>query len=798
MDALAQDLRYALRTLARAPGFALVAVVTLGLGIGTTTTVFSVVQGVLLRSLPFPHAERLVDIKLERAEYRHPGTVGGATSPLAAYRTWRTATAAFEDMATYTGDDAVLTGMGLAERVMAWHVPYNFLPLLGAQLQLGRGFAADEDKPGSPPVVILSHAFWTLRFGGDSGVLGRTITLDTVTYTIVGVMSSRFRYPADAAVWSNLGSALSGPSGARRAHQWAFWVVGRLRPGVTPARAQDQLDAVTRPAWSEEPDIAGALPVVGTLHGYLVRDVRASLWILFGATTLVLLVACANVSGLLLARGSDREREMSVRVALGAGRGRLAQAVVTESLLLAVGGGVLGILLAIWSVPALLALGGSELPAIQGIGIDARVLAAAVALSLGAGALAGLTPALRVGLGQPAEALRGVGPGALRGWRSRPAAGLVVAQVAITIVLLAGAGLLLRSFDRTIHSNPGFEGARVVVAELHLPPYRYPTTASRGAYLSLALDRARSLPGVAAVAAASGIPLAGGEISSVSRPGIPARPDQPWAWVSAVSPDYFHILGIRLLRGRLPATAGEVVIDAAAARTYLSGRDPLGSTLSVGGYERSLSVVGIVGDTRQESLAESPPPHVYPALLPEPPAYLKILVSAAGDPGALGTALQRELQTVDANVPLDRVTPLSSLMSGSLAVQRLYTWLLGIFAAIALLLAAAGLYGLVAYSVIRRTREIGIRVALGAQRRAVVALMMGHGLILTGVGIVAGLTGSVAATRVLRRYLFEVTPTDPAVLAAVAGVLMCAAAAAAYVPSRRATRVDPMVALRTE
>ena len=797
MEALFQDLRYALRALAKAPGFALVAVLTLGLGIGATTTVFSIVQGVLLRSLPFPHAERLVDIKLTRAEYRHPGMIGGGTSPLAGYRTWRTATRAFEDMAAYTGDDAVLTRLGPAERVTAWHVSTNFLPLLGAQPLLGRGFTADEDRPGSAPVAILSHDFWMSRFGGDSGVVGRTVTLDTLTYTIVGVMSHRFRYPSDAALWTNLGPALSGPAGGR-AHQWAFWVVGRLRPGVTPARAQDQLDVTTRGAWSDEPDIAGTLPVVGSLHGFLVWDVKASLWILFGATTLVLLVACANVSGLLLARGSDREREISVRVALGAGRGRLARAVVSESLLLSAGGGILGVLLATWCVPTLVSLAGSELPAIQGIGINASVLGAAVALSLGAGILAGFAPGLLVGLRPPAELLRGVAPGSLRGWRSRPASGLVVAQVAITLVLLAGAGLLLHSFDRMVRSNPGFDSGGVVVAELHLPLYRYATTASRATYLSEVLDRARSIPGAVSAAAASGIPLSGGEISSVTQRGVPAPPDRDWAWVSAVSPEYFRLLGIRLLRGRLPATAGEAAIDVHAARLYVPERDPLGAILNVGGTERPLTVVGVVGDTRQQSLAESPPPHIYPALLPEPPGYLKILVRTAGEPQPIATTLERELRAVDPNLPLDRVATLASLMSDSVAQQRLYTWLLGVFAAVAMLLAAAGLYGLVAYSVTRRTREIGLRLALGAQRRAVVGMMIGDGLVLTAVGIGVGLAGSVAATRVLRRYLFEVTPTDPVALMAAAGILLCAAAAAAYIPSRRATHVDPMVALRAE
>jgi predicted permease len=798
MDALLQDLRYALRALAKAPGFTVVAVVTLGLGIGATTAVFSVVQGLLLRSLPFPHAERLVDIKQVRAEYRHPGTIGGATSPLASYRTWRTATSAFEDMAAYTGDDAVLTGVGPAERVMTWHVSANFLPLLGARPLLGRGFTADEDNPGSAPVAILSHAFWTTRFGGDRAVLGRTITLDTVAYTIVGVMPSRFRYPADADVWSNLGSALSGPSGARRAHEWGFWVVGRLRPGGSLSRAQDQLDAATRSAWSAEPDIAGTLPVVGTLQAYLVRDVRASLWILFGATTLVLLVACANVSGLLLARGSDREREMSIRVALGAGSRRLARLVVSESSLLAAGGGLLGMLLALWIVPTVVALAGPELPVIQGFGVDARALGAALVLSIVAAVLAALAPALRIALRPPSDALRGARPGTLRTWRSLPANTLVVAQVAISIVLLAGAGLLVRSFDRMVHTSPGFDATDVVVAELHLPPHRYATGAARRAYLSRALDRAKSLPGAAAVVPTTGIPLSGGEISSVSQPGTPARPDQPLAWVSAVTPDYFRILRIPALRGRLPEAVHEAAIDAAAARTYFAGEDPLGRNLTVGGHAE-LTVVGIVGDTRQESLGESPPPpHLYPALPPEPGAYLKILVRAAGDPVPLAAALRRELQAVDVDVPLDRVTPLSTLMSASLATQRLYTWLLGGFSVVALLLAGTGLYGLVSHGVIRRTREIGIRMALGANRRAVVALVVGHGLMLTTAGLVAGLGGTVAATRVLQRYLFEVTPTDPVVLTAVAGVLLCAATAAAYVPSRRATRVDPMVALRTE
>jgi putative ABC transport system permease protein len=794
MEALLQDLRHAARSLLRAPGFAIITAATLGLGIGATTAVFSIVDGVLLRSLPFPQANRLVDIKQAPIRYLHSGMSG--TSPFAFFETWRTATQVFDAMATYTGDDAVLTGLGPAEYVMNWHVGADFFSLLGARPVLGRGLLPAEDNPGSPPVAVLSHAFWMSRLGGDPHVLGRTITLDTVAYTVVGVMAGDFRYPAGAILWSNLGSLLTGPTGAQQAREWRFWVLGRLQRGVTLSKAQTTLEHVTQQAWSSEPQLNGMVPVARMLHSFLLLDLRAPLWIMLAATVLVLLVACANVSSLLLARATDKEREMAVRATLGAGTGRLARQVLSESVLIAVAGGAIGVVLAIWSVPTLLALAGSEVPKIRDIGVDLRVLVTTITICLASGLLAGLFPALRTARRPPAGALKGPGPGTTRQWRSRPAGALVIAQVALTLMLLTAAGLLLRSFDRLVHVDGGFDPRHVVAAELHLPSASYQTPAAEGAFIRQSLERARSISRVTLVAAASGMPLAGGEVSTVSLPGLPEQHFQTVAWVSAVTQDYFRVLAIPVLRGRLPVTGDEAAIDSAAARTLFPGLDPLGRALSTGGYER-LTVVGLVGDTRQESLAEAPPAHIYPALLPSPTRYYKILIRTNGDPDRAAAELRRGLQAVDATVPLDRVAPLTMLMHDSLAQQRLYTWLLAIFAGAALLLAATGLYGLSSYAVVRRTREIGIRIALGADSGAVLGLVVGRGLLLTAGGIVVGLVGALAVTRLLQRYLFEVTPTDPGVLALVALLLLSVATVASFVPAQRAVRVDPMVALRT-
>jgi putative ABC transport system permease protein len=792
------DLRYALRSLLKSPGFTLVAVLILALGIGANTAIFSVVEAVLLRSLPFPEAERLVDIKLAQEAYRRPGG-GGGTSPLAAYDRWRTAGQDFADMATYRGGSPILSGLGAAERLRSWSVSANFFSLLGARPLIGRALVSDDDRPGAAPVVVLSHAFWQSRLGGDQKLVGRTITLDTTSYMVVGVMPRDFSYPAGASMWSNLGALLSGPDGPGRARQFGFWVIGRLRPDVTPARAQSDLDVIQRRAWSNDPSSAGWLPVVNPLRDYLVGPVRTSLLIMLGAVGLVLLVACANVASLLLARATARWREVAIRVALGAGRIRVLRETLTESVVLGFLGGAAGLLLALWGVPALVTLAGAELPRFAQVSVDGRVLALCFGAGAIAGFLAGLGPALRAARGAPADVLRAAGTDAIRSGTSRALDALVVVQVALTMVLLAGAGLLTRSFTRLTTLDPGFEPTQVVVAQLQLPAAQFTSDAQRVAYVEQALDRVRAMPGATDAAVASGIPLAGGAIVTATRPGIPERPGQEMAWLSAVTPAFFRTLGIPLERGRgLNASdPGVVLIDDAAARAYFPGEDPMGKQIRFyGGWTRT--IVGVVGDTRQEALRAPPPPHIYEPYASDAGGYLKVVVRVAGAPGPAVGALRHAIEPLGPGVPIDQVAPMTNLLADSLARQRLYTFLLLAFATMALALAAAGMYGIVSYGVSRRTREIGIRMAMGAGQRGVLEMVLGRGLVLTFVGLVLGVFGALAATRLLRSFLFEVGPTDPTVLAAAALALVAATLAACWFPARRATKVDPLVALRSE
>ncbi|MGB7211199.1 MAG: ABC transporter permease [Gemmatimonadales bacterium] len=792
MDTLLHDLRYAVRSLLKSPGFTATAVLTLALGIGATTTVFSVVEGVLLASLPFPHADRLVDIKQVRAN-----SGGGSTAPFGSYQVWQTATRTLDGIAAYSGNSAVLTGLGPAERIDWWSVTSSFFALLGTRPYFGRLLNADDDRTGSEPVVVLSHAFWMSHFGGDPHAIGRSLTLDTVSYTIVGIAPPDFQYPATALIWSNLGAYLASPAGARHAHEWSFWVVARLRPSISLVQAQADLDLVSRQAWDQAPDLNGALPALTPLKGYLVGQVQSGLLILLGAVALLLLIACANVASLLLSRGITRQHEMAIRVALGAGRARVASLVLAESAVVALTGGALGVLGALWSVPALVALAGSELPDIAHVGVNLPVLAMACGATLVAGILAGLVPAIRATRRPPGAALKAQGAGTTAATRNRSAGALIVVQVALALVLLVGAGLLARSFLRLVELDPGFAPDHVVVATLDLPTTRYTNADRRRAYAAEALTRIEALPGVLDAAIASGIPFEGGAISSVSVPGHPASEDLPWSWSAEVSPSYFRTLGIPLRRGTTTGGPHTVVIDEAAARAYFPGEDPIGREISYYGTVSAI-ITGVVGDTRQESLAEAPPPHIYQPLDNDFPTYVKALVHTSGDPAALIRPLHDALQSIDHDAPIDGVALLTDRIGTALATERLYTLMLGLFGTAALALAATGLYGIAAHSVAQRTREIGIRRALGAERRNVLALIIGHGLSLVAVGLLLGLAGAVVGTRVLKSFLFQVQPLDPLVIGLVGVVLAGTALLASYIPARRATQVDPMVALRAE
>jgi len=794
------DIRYALRTLARSPGFTLAAVVTLALGIGANTAVFSVVEGVLLRSLPFPHANRLVDIKTVPERYRN-GARWGGTSELTWYETWRTAPGVFDDLSAYIGDQPILIGPWEAARVESWSVMANFFPMLGARPLLGRVFLPGEDRPGTARVAVLSHRLWAARYGSDTTVLGRTLTLDTMKYVVVGVMPAGFRYPAGADVWLPLGSYLSGPDSRERARRQGYWYVGRLRSHVTLTQAQATLDVVSRRSWASEPGETGRLPLVVGLHDYLVGETRTPLLLMLGAVSLVLLVACANVANLLLARATARGHELAVRIALGAGTRRLIRQVLTESLLVAAFGGGLGVLLALWSVPALVGLAGAELPRVAEIGVNLRVLAAAITMSILVGVAAGLVPALQTARRAPSDALKSRSPNAGGdGWRHRSSDAFIVGQVALTMVLLSGAGLLARSFAHLVRLDPGFEPAHLLAAELQLPGTRYALPQARIAYVQQALERVRALPGVSAVTASSGMPLAGYAVGSVSLPGRPDEDSRLWAWISGVTDDYFRVLGIPLKRGRVfgaGTTDATVVIDEAAARAYFPGEDALGREIKF--YSaRTRTIIGVVGDTRQQNLQAPAPPHIYQPLASDAAAFIKLIARTAGDPSVSAKAMRDALREIDAGVPLERVAPVSELLSDARARHRFYALLVLVFAATALALAATGVYGIVAYAVTRRTQEIGVRVALGAGRRAVVRLIVSRGMMLTLGGIVLGGAGAFGVTGLLRDLLFEVGPRDPVTLAAVALLLLAATLLASWLPARRATKVDPMVALRYE
>jgi len=794
------DIRYALRTLARSPGFTLAAVVTLALGIGANTAVFSVVEGVLLRSLPFPHANRLVDIKTVPERYRN-GARWGGTSELTWYETWRTAPGVFDDLSAYIGDQPILIGPWEAARVESWSVMANFFPMLGARPLLGRVFLPGEDRPGTARVAVLSHRLWAARYGSDTTVLGRTLTLDTMEYVVVGVMPAGFRYPAGADVWLPLGSYLSGPDSRERARRQGYWYVGRLRSHVTLTQAQATLDVVSRRSWASEPGETGRLPLVVGLHDYLVGETRTPLLLMLGAVSLVLLVACANVANLLLARATARGHELAVRIALGAGTRRLIRQVLTESLLVAAFGGGLGVLLALWSVPALVRLAGAELPRVAEIGVNLRVLAAAITMSILVGVAAGLVPALQTARRAPSDALKSRSPNAGGdGWRHRSSDAFIVSQVALTMVLLSGAGLLARSFAHLVRLDPGFEPAHLLAAELQLPGTRYALPQARIAYVQQALERVRALPGVSAVTASSGMPLAGYAVGSVSLPGRPDEDSRLWAWISGVTDDYFRVLGIPLKRGRVfgagTTDATAVVIDEAAARAYFPGEDALGREIKF--YGARTRIIGVVGDTRQQNLQAPAPPHIYQPLASDAAAFIKLIARTAGDPSVSAKAMRDALREIDAGVPLERVAPVSELLSDARARHRFYALLVLVFAATALALAATGVYGIVAYAVTRRTQEIGVRVALGAGRRAVVRLIVSRGMMLTLGGIVLGGAGAFGVTGLLRDLLFEVGPRDPVTLAAVALLLLAATLLASWLPARRATKVDPMVALRYE
>ena len=803
-----QDVVYAARGMRRAPGFALVVLATLALGIGATTAIFSVVRGVLLRPLPFPDAAQVVRVWPAN---RGAGEDRGKLS-VTELEDWTRELRGFTAVGAYQvlGTGRVFGDGPEPSYVPTAYVSAGFFPALGAAALAGRTLGPGEHLAGANHAAVVSHGFWQRQLGGEPGVVGRSIRLDGEQFTVVGVMPPDFAFPAaNVGVW--IPSSLMGPDdvGEGRVARWLD-VVARLRPGVTPEQGRAELGALlTRLAASYPESNAGwtAATVEGVRES-IVGRVERGLLVLLGAVLLVLLVVCVNVANIILVRGTARARELALRAAIGARRGRIVRLLLTESILLAVAGGLLGVLTAWWAVRGLVALSGDFLPRAADVRVDGGVLAFAVALSLLTGVAFGLWPALRVSAStRLAPSLRENSAGSVgAGSANRARAALVAVEVALAVVLVVGAGLMLRSFQRLTAADPGFRPERALLVRMGIPFEGDLPALLRNREQIVA--RVRAVPGVEGAGATTFAPLTtgGGEAQPFTVPGRPAPPrgEEPRVLVQPASPGYLRALGVPLLAGSdlAPAAGGDstagpsAVISRAMAERFWPGRSAVGESFIFAGAP--FRIVGVAGDVRSARLDSVAG---FTAYVPErvmPRTHMSIVVRTAGDPALLAAPVRAAIREVMPGQAFEEVVPLGDKLHDAAATPRFFTVLVAVFGLLALGLAAVGLYGVVSYVVRQREREIGVRVALGAPPSRVLALMLRQGMAPVGVGLAIGLVGALAVTRVLRSLLFEVSATDPVTFLGVAALLAAVAFAASYLPSRRATRMQPAAVLRAE
>jgi putative ABC transport system permease protein len=813
MRALWQDLRYGVRVLLKSPGFTLVAVFVTALGIGANTAVFSLVNAVLLRPLPYRDPQRLV---LLHENLPRLGWSLLNVSP-AEYLDYKEQNRSLSEIAAFEGVSLNLTGQGEPLRVEAERVSSNLFALLGVAPERGRAFAPEEDRPGAGRVVVLSYGLWLRQFGADASVLGRTVRLDEQPYTVVGVMPAGFQFPyaktsfiAPAELWVPL--KIDDAERSNRAASFDYGVVGRLKDGVTVAEAQADIERVAADSQRQHPEVyKGDAQVTATVVGFeqeTVRGVRPLLLILAGVVGLVLLIACANVASLLLARSTARRREIAVRRALGASTPRLVRQLLTESVMLSAAGGAAGLLLAAWVIDLIKRFGPADVPRLQEAGLHPQALVFTALVSLAAGLLFGLAPALQGSRLDLSGALKESEARAGRGREGKRLRSLLVMfETAAALVLLVGAGLLVNSFVRLLRVSPGFDPAGVAVARTTMPGARYPSAEqSKEAYRRI-LERVAALPGVRSVAVASNLPLADRRNIGLRVEGAPESAENT-AYNAMVSEDYFRVMNIPLLRGRAfeegdrPGALPVVVVSESFARRFWPGGDAVGKRIAWGGWPGAdwLTVVGVVADVKDTTLDAEAEPAVYMPIfqLPRARENVVFLARTSGDAKGMAAGLRREIVAVDEGLPVYDARPLAELVAASVAQRRFATWALAGFAAAALLLAAAGLYGVVSYTVTQRTQEIGVRMALGARAGDIFRLVVGQGLLLAGVGVAVGLVASLALARVLAGMLYGVSAADPLTFAGVSILLLAVAFVACLLPARRATKVDPMVALRYE
>jgi putative ABC transport system permease protein len=805
---LGQDLRFAGRQLLKSPGFTLVAVLTLALGIGATTAIFSIVYGVALRPLPFQGPDRLV-----RAYFVSPeGEKQGAFS-VPNFLDWRAASHALADATPAHGGTLNLSGGGAEpERLQAAWVGANYFKVLGIRPLAGRTFAPGEDRPAAPHVAVISEKLWRQRFGGDPGLIGRSVTLSGQPHTVVGILKRGVQLPSAADVWVPL--VFSADELKERGAVF-FSGIARLAPGATLRQAMAETGVIGRRLSSQYPEANASYFKTMTLtplQETMVGDLRKKLLLLLGAVGLVLLIAAANVANLLLVRAAAREGEIVIRSALGAGRGRIVRQLLTESLVLALAGGAAGVALAEWMTRALVALGPQNTPRLDQVGIDGVALLFALGISLLTGVLFGLAPALQTSRTDLSGVIREGTRGSKGRAGTRARGALVMVEIALAVVLLAGAGLLIRSFQRLQEVDPGFQPARVVTFRLTLPESRYSDPPKLRAFMDGLLERMRGLPGVdAAGATVYGMPFAG-QVNVLTF-DIAGRPPQPVGKeeairVAAATPDYFKAMGIRIARGRTfdPRDRGGappvIVINQAAARRYFPNEEPLGKRIVLGmkidGVAQGGEIVGIVADFKQDALEQKIEPQLFVPYDQIPMESLAVVLRSTADPQAVASGVQGKVRELDPDLPVYGLQPATELVATATSQSRFYMLLLGGFAAIALVLAAVGIYGVTAYAVRQRTQEIGIRMALGASRDRVLRMVVTQGMALALAGALAGLAAAFLAARAMRSFLYEVSASDPMTYVGVAGVLLAVAALASYLPARRAALTEPQLALRGE
>jgi len=820
---LLQDTRYGARMLRKSPGLTLVAVLSLALGIGAISTIFSFVNGILLRPLPYPHSERLV--QLDETSVKQG--IASMNVSYANFLDWRARNQSFEDIACYDSGGFAMAG-GVAggstdpEQIKGAFVNQGMFEILGVAPILGRTFTADEDQPDHDLVVILSYGLWQRRYGGDPNILGQTLTMNNRRRVVIGVMPKGFQFPDVADAWAPL--ALTAKIYTRNDH--GINAMARLKPGVTLAQAQAEMTGIAANIEAENPVTNEGFGVnVIDLRANLVGDYKKALLILLGVVGFVLLIACVNVANLLLARATARQKEIAIRAALGANRKRIFRQLLTESLLLGLIGGALGLVLALWGMDLLLAAIPIDIPFWMKFDLDWRVLGFTATCAVLTGLVFGTAPAIEASNPDLNETLKEGGRSSSGSGRGRLRSLLVVAEIALSLVLLVGAGLMMRSFISLHNVNAGINPEGVLTFNISLPGDKYRKVENRIAFFSQLLDRVGSLPGVQAAGSNSGLPLAGNNWGrSLTVEGFPVLSvgQAPMINHCVISPGYFKAMGIPILRGRdfderdttqdAPQLAvrgdvlnlgstGVTIIDERLAREYWPDEDPIGKRIRFGPPEDNEpwhTIVGVVGEVKHERLDASTRKTVYLPFAQMPIGRSSLAIKTSGRPESLIAAVRAQIKELDRDLPMTRVMPMTEVVARSVWQPRLYTALFGVFAAVALILATVGIYGVMSYAVTQRTREIGLRMALGAERKDVLKLVVGQGVVLAGFGVGTGLVAAVGLTRLMSSLLFGVTATDPITFAAVSVVLTGVALGACFVPARRAAKVDPMVALRYE